>query len=446
MTTPVVSIAYHSGYGHTAVLAEAVRAGALEAGAEVHLINVAEITEEQWTVLDGSDAIVFGSPTYMGTASGPFHVFAEATSKRWFGQDWKDKLAAGFTNSGSKSGDKLHTLQFFQILAAQHGMHWINLGLHPGWNNSEGSEHDLNRLGVFAALPRRPTSTRARTPSTRPTWRRPSTSGAGLPRRRRCSRTGAPPSPRKHRRNTKGLPSGHRTGAPRRARCSVAEVLRPPRAAGAEVNTHAQRLEIAVQDVRLVAGAVHPGLHHRCRVGLAPGYVLAAEAADAGRLGPVPGVLPLGSVWSKKPSAAMASLKSSASLPSALFADTAVQPTFARSSFTSFSTSASACASADTVMPGAVVFCGALVAVREGVAFGSLLGVFVGFSVGVLVGAAVEAEADGVGEAVRSPSRLAASSSRPSSALPDVPPCSVAELVGVSAACTLSAPLPPPSL
>lgn len=149
MTTPVVSIAYHSGYGHTAVLAEAVRAGAAEAGAEVHLIKVDEITDEQWETLDRSDAIVFGSPTYMGTASGAFHVFAEATSKRWFGQDWKDKLAAGFTNSGSKSGDKLHTLQFFQILAAQHGMNWINLGLHPGWNNSAGSEHDLNRLGVF---------------------------------------------------------------------------------------------------------------------------------------------------------------------------------------------------------------------------------------------------------------------------------------------------------
>ncbi|MET7386746.1 flavodoxin family protein [Streptomyces sp. NPDC005529] len=150
MTTPVVSIAYHSGYGHTAVLAEAVRTGALEAGAEVHLIKVDEITDAQWEQLDASDAVVFGSPTYMGTASGAFHVFAEASSKRWFGQDWKDKLAAGFTNSGSKSGDKLHTLQFFQILAAQHGMNWVNLGLHPGWNNSAGSEHDLNRLGVFA--------------------------------------------------------------------------------------------------------------------------------------------------------------------------------------------------------------------------------------------------------------------------------------------------------
>ncbi|MER6560634.1 flavodoxin family protein [Streptomyces sp. NPDC001027] len=149
MSTPVVAIAYHSGYGHTAVLAEAVRAGAADAGAEVHLVKVDEITEEQWTLLDRSDAVVFGSPTYMGTASAAFHAFAEATSARWPEQVWKDKLAAGFTNSGSKSGDKLHTLQFFQILAAQLGMHWVSLGLLPGWNNSAGSEHDLNRLGVF---------------------------------------------------------------------------------------------------------------------------------------------------------------------------------------------------------------------------------------------------------------------------------------------------------
>ncbi|MFI5965962.1 flavodoxin family protein [Streptomyces asoensis] len=147
--SPVISVAYHSGYGHTAVLAEAVRAGAADTGAQVHLIKVDEITEEQWTLLDGSDAIVFGSPTYMGTASAAFHAFAEATSARWATRAWHDKLAAGFTNSGSKSGDKLHTLQFFQILAAQLGMHWVNLGLLPGWNSSTASENDLNRLGVF---------------------------------------------------------------------------------------------------------------------------------------------------------------------------------------------------------------------------------------------------------------------------------------------------------
>ncbi|MFG2870029.1 flavodoxin family protein [Streptomyces sp. NPDC048338] len=150
MTTPVVSIAYHSGYGHTAVLAEAVRAGAADTGATVHLVKVDEITDAQWELLDSSDAIVFGSPTYMGTASGAFHAFAEESSKRWFSDAWQDKLAAGFTNSASKSGDKLHTLQFFQILAGQHGMHWVNLGLKPGWNSSEASENDINRLGFFA--------------------------------------------------------------------------------------------------------------------------------------------------------------------------------------------------------------------------------------------------------------------------------------------------------
>jgi multimeric flavodoxin WrbA len=149
VTTPVVSIAYHSGFGHTSVLAEAVRDGVTTAGATAHLINVEEISEEQWNLLDASDAIVFGSPTYMGTASAVFHAFAEASSKRWYTQEWKDKIAAGFTNAAGKSGDKLNTLQYFTVLAAQHHMHWVGLGLMPGWNASTASENDLNRLGFF---------------------------------------------------------------------------------------------------------------------------------------------------------------------------------------------------------------------------------------------------------------------------------------------------------
>ncbi|WP_395294645.1 flavodoxin family protein [Kitasatospora hibisci] len=144
---PTVAIAYHSGYGHTAVIAEAVARGAAAAGAEVVSVSVDTITDEQWAQLDAADAIVFGSPTYMGTASGAFHVFAEASSKRWFSDAWRDKVAAGFTNSASKSGDKAGTLGFFQTLAAQHGMSWVNLGLKPGWNSSAGTEDDLNRLG-----------------------------------------------------------------------------------------------------------------------------------------------------------------------------------------------------------------------------------------------------------------------------------------------------------
>ncbi|MEV7794254.1 flavodoxin family protein [Streptomyces sp. NPDC087512] len=146
---PTVAVAYHSGYGHTAVLAEAVRRGILEAGADVAFVNVDDISEEQWQQLDDAEAIVFGSPTYMGGASAGFHAFAEATSRRFVEGRWADKLAAGFTNSASKSGDKNNTLAFFAALAAQHQMLWVSLGLAPGWNSTTASENDLNRLGFW---------------------------------------------------------------------------------------------------------------------------------------------------------------------------------------------------------------------------------------------------------------------------------------------------------
>ncbi len=147
---PVVAVAFHSGYGHTAVLAEAVARGAAQGGAEVVSIAVDSIAEEQWAQLDAADAIIFGSPTYMGTASAAFHTFAQASTKRWYVQAWADKLAAGFTNSGAKAGDKSSTLGYFMTMAAQHSMHWVSLGLQPGWASTTGSEYDINRLGFFA--------------------------------------------------------------------------------------------------------------------------------------------------------------------------------------------------------------------------------------------------------------------------------------------------------
>ena len=85
----------------------------------------------------------------MGNVSAGFQGFAEQTGRRCINGTWRDKVAAGFTNSGGKSGDKLHTLVSLAVFAAQHHMHWVNLGLGAGWNSSAGSEHDLNRLGFF---------------------------------------------------------------------------------------------------------------------------------------------------------------------------------------------------------------------------------------------------------------------------------------------------------
>jgi NAD(P)H dehydrogenase (quinone) len=153
MPTPSVHIAivYHSGHGHTARQAGAVaRGAALVPGTSSDLLNVAELTDESWAILDRADAIIFGAPTYMGSPSAQFKTFAEATSKMWADNlRWKDKIAAGFTNSQTMNGDKLNSLVAFAILAAQHGMHWVNLGLYPGWATSTGSIEDLNRLGSF---------------------------------------------------------------------------------------------------------------------------------------------------------------------------------------------------------------------------------------------------------------------------------------------------------
>lgn len=151
MTRTPIAIVYHSGYGHTARQAEAVRRGVEQvAGAEALLLTVEE-AQESWDRLEAAEAIIFGSPTYMASASAPFKAFMDATSNAVFakGFAWKDKIAAGFSNSASRSGDKLATITQLALFAAQHGMHWVSLGLPPANNSSTGSEEDLNRLGIF---------------------------------------------------------------------------------------------------------------------------------------------------------------------------------------------------------------------------------------------------------------------------------------------------------
>ncbi|XXU11897.1 flavodoxin family protein [Sorangium sp. So ce854] len=146
-----VAVVYHSGRGHTGRQAEAVKAGVEQVeGAEALLLTVEE-APARWEDLASADAIIFGAPTYVASASAAFKAFQEATSHAVMarGFAWKDKIAAGFTNSGSRSGDKLATLIQIALFAAQHGMHWVNLGLPPANNSTKGSEEDLNRLGFW---------------------------------------------------------------------------------------------------------------------------------------------------------------------------------------------------------------------------------------------------------------------------------------------------------
>lgn len=147
-----IAIAYHSGYGHTARQAAAVARGVESVdGATVELLTVDEPDDLLWSRLAAADAIVFGAPTYMGSPSAVFKAFAEAAVAPVWAKDlaWRDKIAAGFTNSKAMSGDKLNSLVDMAVFAAQHGMIWVGLDIYPGWAESTASIEDLNRLGSW---------------------------------------------------------------------------------------------------------------------------------------------------------------------------------------------------------------------------------------------------------------------------------------------------------
>jgi NAD(P)H dehydrogenase (quinone) len=148
-----LSIVYFSGSGHTTKMAEAVAKGAgAVPDTQVHVLaiqgediqNGRFQNDSLMARLDASDAVIFGSPTYMGGPSGQFKCFADATGERWFKSAWRDKLAAGFTVSGGPSGDKLSTLHYFFTLAMQHGMVWVGLAELPF--NDKG----INRLSSYS--------------------------------------------------------------------------------------------------------------------------------------------------------------------------------------------------------------------------------------------------------------------------------------------------------
>jgi len=148
-----IAIVYHSGFGHTDVLARDVAQGVTDSGGVVNLLRIDGLQADFGEFFDriaDADAIIFGSPTYMGTVSAPMKAFMDASAKVYFTKAWKDKLGAAFTVSGSPSGDKLNTLTSLAIFAAQHGMLWIGTGQNPGNNDDESAATEVeNRLGSF---------------------------------------------------------------------------------------------------------------------------------------------------------------------------------------------------------------------------------------------------------------------------------------------------------
>lgn len=146
-----IAIVSHSGYGHTYEVAKHVKVGVEKAGCTASHYTASEAIEKMAELQD-FDGIIFGSPTYMGSASADFKKFMDASSKEWAQQKWHNKIAAGFTNSSSMSGDKLSTLIQISIFAAQHGMIWVGNDILPNTSGKSPNPDGMNRLGSWLGL------------------------------------------------------------------------------------------------------------------------------------------------------------------------------------------------------------------------------------------------------------------------------------------------------
>jgi multimeric flavodoxin WrbA len=144
-----IVVVFHSGYGHTQRVAQTVADGA---GAQLLAIDAdGNLPEGGWELLAAADAIVFGSPTYMGGVSWQFKKFADASSKVWYTQGWKDKLFAGFTNSATMNGDKVTTMTYLWTLAMQHSGIWVSMGILPS-NSKAATRDSMNYVGGYGGL------------------------------------------------------------------------------------------------------------------------------------------------------------------------------------------------------------------------------------------------------------------------------------------------------
>ncbi|GMM34739.1 hypothetical protein DASC09_020640 [Saccharomycopsis crataegensis] len=147
-----VAIVYYSQWNHTKKIAEHVLKGASKVeGVTVDLYNakdaIANIDKIQQY-----DAFIFGSPTYFGSVSAGMKEFFEATTEFFATRSLQDKIAAGFTNSASQSGDKQGTLTQIFTYCCQQGMVYVPLGL-PATNNKTVHNMDaLNRTSFFSGL------------------------------------------------------------------------------------------------------------------------------------------------------------------------------------------------------------------------------------------------------------------------------------------------------
>ena len=124
-------------------------------------------------------------PEYTGTPEGcwsPIEVnaaFTEDASGLYLTSVRAGKVAAGCTNSASKSGDKLNPLSFMTLLAARRQMVWVGLGLPPAGTSSPPPKTTSTASASGSAPTPRPQDG---APASRDDWRARASTDHGAPR------------------------------------------------------------------------------------------------------------------------------------------------------------------------------------------------------------------------------------------------------------------------
>lgn len=147
-----LAVIYHSSHGHTQHIAGHVLEGARSVpDTEARLLKAEDLARTPDELLQ-YEGYILGSPTYLGSVSGTFKTFMDATGRLWRSQQLKGRLAAGFTVSSLPSGDKQSTLMSMFVFSMQHGMIWVGNPILPEQHLGVPYDEAANRLGSWSGL------------------------------------------------------------------------------------------------------------------------------------------------------------------------------------------------------------------------------------------------------------------------------------------------------
>ena len=139
-----VLVLYYSSYGHIEQLAEAVAAGAIDAGAEAVVKRVPELVPEEIARKNGFkldqkapiasveeladyDAIIFGSPSRFGTIASQLKNFIDQTGGLWAKGALIGKVGSVFTSSATQHGGMESVILTMHPALMAHGMVVVGL-------------------------------------------------------------------------------------------------------------------------------------------------------------------------------------------------------------------------------------------------------------------------------------------------------------------------------